>query len=115
MPDLSAADQRRERILAVVRGIPAGRVMGYGEVARLAGFPRAARLVARTLADADEPGLPWHRVLRADRRIALPEGSRGFAEQRRRLRAEGLQVDERGRVKAPASTPGRSLDREVWG
>ncbi len=114
MPCLSAADQRRERILAVVRGIPAGRVMGYGEVARVAGYPRAARLVARVMAETADQALPWHRVLRADRRIAMPEDSAGFVEQRRRLRAEGLQVDERGRVSVPAADPRQDLDRALW-
>lgn len=115
MSDLSAADVRRQRILAVVRAIPAGQVRGYGEVARIAGYPRAARLVARTLGEADEPDLPWHRVLRADRRIAFAPGSRGFREQRRRLLAEGLKVDAAGRVAAAPADPRRHLDREVWG
>ena len=115
MSDLSAADQRRLRILAAVRAIPPGRVMGYGEVARAAGYPRGARLVARVLGEADDPALPWHRVLRADRRIAFPPDSRGFREQRRRLQAEGLKVDPAGRVGAPPADPRRDLDREVWG
>lgn len=115
MPDLSAADPRRERILAVVRSIPAGEVRGYGQVALIAGYPRAARLVARVLSETNEPGLPWHRVLRADRRIAFPPGSRGFLAQRRLLRAEGVEVDAQGRVRKAAADPRHSLDRSLWG
>ncbi len=65
------------RILAAVRAIAPGQVAGYGEVARRAGLPGRARLAARVLAGNDDPTLPWHRVLRADGRIAFPPGSAG--------------------------------------
>ncbi|MBS7456201.1 MGMT family protein [Coralloluteibacterium stylophorae] len=108
----AAAALRRARILAAVRAIPRGHVAGYGVIARRAGYPRHARLVARILAEHEEPELPWHRVLRADGRIAFPGGSRGFREQCRRLRAEGVRV-EAGRVRMP--DPGEDLDAAVWG
>jgi len=108
MPDLSAAD----RILAAIRAIPRGQVAGYGHVARRAGLPGRARLVARILSENSDARLPWHRVLRSDGRIAFPEGSKGFREQSRRLLAEGVPV-ERGRVRMPA--PERDLDAELWG
>jgi methylated-DNA-protein-cysteine methyltransferase-like protein len=101
-----------ERILAAVRAIPRGKVAAYGEVARRAGLPRRARLVARLLSGNADPALPWHRVLRADGRIAFPEGSEGHLEQVRRLRAEGVRV-EQGRVRMP--TRGTDLDAELWG
>ena len=101
-----------DRILAAVRAIPSGRVASYGEIARRAGLPRRARLVARVLAQNEDPDLPWHRVLRADGRIAFAPGSRGYREQGRRLRAEGVRVDK-GRVRlAPA---GDDLDALLWG
>jgi methylated-DNA-protein-cysteine methyltransferase-like protein len=100
-----------DRILAAVRAIPAGRVASYGEVARRAGLPRRARLVARVLSNNEDPDLPWHRVLRADGRIAFPPGSRGFREQGRRLRAEGVKV-EKGKVKLAAPD---NLDALLWG
>ncbi|HEX4854490.1 MGMT family protein [Arenimonas sp.] len=101
----------RQRILAAVRAIPAGEVAGYGEVARRAGLPGRARLVARILSAGDEPGLPWHRVLRSDGRIAFPEGSEGFDEQVQRLRAEGVRV-EAGRVRGQRAAP--TLDEMLW-
>jgi len=107
-------DSARDRILAAVRAIPRGQVAGYGEVARRAGLPGRARLVARVLAANDDAALPWHRVVRADGRIALPPGSAGWREQSRRLVAEGVQVDQ-GRVRMPrAGGPGR-LDVLLWG
>lgn len=101
-----------ERILAAVREIPHGEVAGYGEVARRAGLPGRARWVARLLAASDDPGLPWHRVLRSDGRIAFPAGSSAWQEQARLLRGEGVAVVE-GRVRGGRRA--RSLDAEVWG
>jgi len=110
MSALSAADA----ILAAVRAIPVGRVASYGEVARRAGLPRRARLVARTLASTDED-VPWHRVVRSDGRIAFAEGSRGFREQVKRLRAEGVAV-ARGRVSGfPRRDEPETLDALLWG
>lgn len=100
------------RILEVIRQIPRGQVLGYGEVAAKAGLPGRARLVARLLGLNDDPALPWHRVLRSDGRIAMPEGSAGWREQSQRLRAEGVLV-EKGRVKRVK--PARDLDAAIWG
>ena len=108
MTDLSAA----ERILATIRAIPRGQVAGYGEVARRAGLPGRARLVARVLSENQDAGLPWHRVLRSDGRIAFPENSRAWREQARRLRAEGVVV-EKGRVRGQRAAA--TLDEQVWG
>jgi methylated-DNA-protein-cysteine methyltransferase-like protein len=111
LSDPSATANRR-RILAAVRALSPGEVAGYGEVARRAGLPGRARLVARILAAGDEPGLPWHRVLRSDGRIAFPPGSEGYDEQVQRLRAEGVVV-EAGRVRGQRAAA--SLDEQLWG
>ena len=50
----------------VVRRIPAGSVSTYGQVARLAGMPRSARLVGYAMASCQDPTVPCHRVVRAD-------------------------------------------------
>lgn len=104
------------RIHAAIRAVPRGQVASYGEIARRAGLPGRARLVARVLSTGDVPGLPWHRILRADGRIAFPEGSAGHAEQCARLRTEGVAV-ERGRVRrmpVPRSVA-ETLDEALWG
>ncbi len=91
-------DASVERIVEVLRSIPEGTVASYGEVAAAAGVPRGARLVARVLSSMSRKhGLPWHRVVRADRRIALPRGG-GFELQKALLEAEGLRVAEDGAV-----------------
>ncbi len=108
------ADATRDSILAVVRAIPRGQVAGYGEVARRAGLPGRARLVARILSTNADASLPWHRVLRSDGRIAMPPGSRGWREQSQRLRAEGVEVTD-GRVRMPAAAADAGLDALLWG
>ena len=107
-----AGDDAVRRLLAAVHAIPRGQVAGYGEVARRAGLPGRARLAARVLSGNTDPDLPWHRVLRADGRIAFPEGSDGFREQAQRLRAEGVAVVN-GRVRLPTRA-GTDLDAELW-
>lgn len=100
-----------DRILAAIRAVPHGSVAGYGRIAQRAGLPGRARLVARVLAQNDDPALPWQRIVRSDGRIAFPVGSPGFEEQARRLRAEGVEV-RNGRVRIPE--PDDSLDAAVW-
>lgn len=100
------------RILAIIRAIPSGQVAGYGEVARRAGLPGRARMVARLLSHNDDPTLPWHRVLRSDGRIAFPHDAPEFAEQSQRLRAEGVRV-EAGRVRGVRVAA--TLDEQIWG
>jgi len=79
------------RIRATILKIPRGKVSTYGAVARAAGFPGAARQAVRALHQSH--GLPWHRVVAAGGRIALP-GEHGF-EQRFRLEAEGVKFSGR--------------------
>jgi methylated-DNA-protein-cysteine methyltransferase related protein len=115
MADLSPAPTPAERILDAIRAIPRGQVAGYGHIARRAGLPGRARMVARVLRDNTDPKLPWHRVLRSDGRIAFPPDSDGFAEQTQRLRAEGIDVRE-GRVRVSEAMPagGDDLDAALW-
>ncbi|MBS0456583.1 MAG: MGMT family protein [Proteobacteria bacterium] len=108
----AASAAARARILAAIRAIPIGRVAGYGVIARRAGLPGRARLVARILSGNDDPTLPWHRVLRSDGRIAFPPDSLDAAEQAQRLRAEGVSV-ENGRVRDAARSEA-SLDALLW-
>jgi methylated-DNA-protein-cysteine methyltransferase-like protein len=93
------------RIVAVLKALPRGTVTSYGEVASAAGIPNGARAVVRVLhAMSRKEGLPWHRVIRADGRIALPRGE-GFELQKALLEEEGVSVSEDGRVKKPPRRP----------
>ena len=77
------------RVLTVVSRIPAGRVATYGDVARLAGRPGAARAVGNILREADRPCLPYHRVIAAGGKLG---GYTSLALKRSLLSAEGLTV-----------------------
>ncbi|MCL6618539.1 MAG: MGMT family protein [Thermomonas hydrothermalis] len=101
-----------QRILAAVRAVPPGQVASYGVIASRAGLPGRARWVARVLASNDDPALPWHRIVRADGRIAFPPASPEFRTQCRRLRAEGVQVQQ-GRIRCPAGDD-ETLDALLW-
>jgi methylated-DNA-protein-cysteine methyltransferase-like protein len=80
-------------VYAAVRKIPRGRVLTYGQVARLLGVPRGARAVGwalRALSATEERRVPWHRVVGAGGRISLRAGP-GPELQRRLLRREGVR------------------------
>ena len=94
------------RVLTVVSRIPAGRVVTYGDVARMAGRPRAARAVGQIMSTSTRRGLPYHRVIAAGGALG---GYGGNVELKAALlAAEGLIV-RRGRVwglrHAPLGTP----------
>lgn len=80
-------------VLAVLRRLTPGQVVTYGEVAREAGHPGAARAVGTLLRDL--PDVAWWRVVAADGRV-FPGA---VAEATRRLGAEGVTVRD-GRVVA---------------
>src|SRR5205809_4881733 len=85
------------RMRATVRRIPRGKVATYGDVAKAAGFPGAARQVVWALYHAGGT-LPWHRVVGAGGRIRLP-GEAGL-EQRTRLASEGVRF-QRDQIPMP--------------
>jgi O-6-methylguanine DNA methyltransferase len=93
-------------VIAVVRRIPPGRVASYGDIARLAGRPRAARAVGTIMRRSNAPGVPCHRVIAADGRLA---GYGGAPEVKRMLlQAEGIVVrGMRVRSLADVRWPGR--------
>ena len=119
-PARRARSNAFERVYAVVRRIPRGRVATYGEVAALAGWPRAPRVAGFALRAL--PGgspVPWHRVVAAGGRLSLARLSpAGAVTQRMRLEREGVRFDARGRVRFElhglgrrGRTPGRSRRR----
>ena len=77
-------------MLAVVRRIPPGLVSTYGEVAEMAGRPRAARAVGNIMRDCHRPDVPCHRVVAAGGRL----GGYGGRETLKRslLAAEGVAL-----------------------
>lgn len=95
------------RIHAVVRRIPRGRVATYGQIARLAGLGRRARLVGYAMSALPSgTRIPWHRVINSQGAISARTGNpTGAFNQRLLLEAEGVKFDSRGRV---------SLERYGW-
>jgi len=91
------------RVLTTVRRIPPGRVATYGDVAALAGKPRAARAVGNIMREGRRPDVPCHRVIAAGGRLGGYGGSEVL--KRSLLIAEGVPV---------SGTRVRELDRIRW-
>lgn len=80
----------RQNVLDIVRRIPRGKVMSYGEVAKRAGKPGAARAVGAIMKTNYDQKIPCHRVVRAD---GAPGGyNRGEENKRNILRKEGVAI-----------------------
>ena len=86
----------RERVYAIVRRIPSGRVMTYGQIAELLGEGYTPRTVGFVMHSSPD-GTPWHRVINAQGatstgRLVLPHD-----KQQRLLEQEGLVFNDKGR------------------
>jgi methylated-DNA-protein-cysteine methyltransferase-like protein len=94
-----------EEVIAIIRAIPPGKVVTYGQIAAMAGHPRNTRGVVWILhACSEADDLPWFRVVNREGRISLPPG-RGYERQKALLAAEGIRFDRRGRI---------DLKRYLW-
>ncbi|RSK34297.1 MGMT family protein [Bhargavaea beijingensis] len=81
-----------ERVVKLLKEVPAGTVASYGQIARLAGNPGGARHVSRILHSMSRKhGIPWHRIVNAKGEIVISDGEAAF-EQEERLREEGVPV-----------------------
>jgi len=108
-------DRWVKAVWQVVRDIPRGHVLTYGEVARLAGMSRAARRVSMAMRRAPrEMDLPWHRVINSQGKISLPADSEGFREQKELLEEEGV-IFLKGRIDLDRFGYKGALDRLLWG
>ena len=96
----------------LVRQIPPGRVMSYGQIARLLSRPLTPRAVGWAMRACPED-VPWHRIVAADGRCSADRG-KPWGRQRRRLEAEGVRFTADGRVDMArhgwGSTPERAAD-----
>ena len=80
----------RARVLTAVRRIPPGRVATYGDIAAVAGSPRASRAVGNIMRECRSVGVPCHRVIAAGGRLGGFGGN--LQLKRELLRAEGILV-----------------------
>ena len=86
-----------QRVWQIIASIPEGYVTTYGDIARLAGSPRAARQVGGVLKRLPEGSrLPWHRVVNRHGVISLTGPD--LQRQRQALLSEGVQVPGSGQI-----------------
>lgn len=87
-----------ENVIAIIKLIPEGKVMTYGQIAALAGNPRGARQVARVLHSMSRKyQLPWHRVINSIGKISIQD-KESKDLQRAFLEGEGIEVKEDNRI-----------------
>lgn len=81
-----------ESVVEIIKSIPEGRVMTYGQIAECAGSPRGARQVVRILHSLSaKHGLPWHRVVNAKGEVAIQEEESRYM-QKLYLENEGVEI-----------------------
>lgn len=86
------------KVIKIIKSIPEGYVMSYGQIAELAGSARGARQVVRILHSMSKAyELPWHRVVNAKGQIAITDDESRF-QQIIYLRDEGVEVDHSGQI-----------------
>lgn len=88
------SNELAQMILAVVSQIPKGKVASYGQIAKLAGLPKHARLVGRVLGQIeDRTAIPWHRVINSQGKISTTQlTEHGDHLQQILLLSEGVVV-----------------------
>ncbi len=83
----------QKKVVGIVKSIPSGKVVSYGQVALALGIPRAARQVGWTLRNLSPDALPWWRVINNAGRISIKNNIYVDAEvQKKLLEAEGVKV-----------------------
>ncbi len=89
-----------ERVYALVKRVPRGRVTTYGDLAVALGLRSASRHVGFALAalPRERDDVPWHRVINSQGRLSSRVGGAPSGRQEQRLEAEGIEVSATGRV-----------------
>jgi methylated-DNA-protein-cysteine methyltransferase-like protein len=90
----------QEQVYAIVRQVPAGRVITYGAIARVLGDPRKARQVGWALAATprESPPIQAHRVVNARGDIPGGHAGRRYRVHRKKLETEGVVFEQDGRI-----------------
>jgi len=92
-----ASDGFFERVYELVRQVPEGRVVSYGQIATMLGDPRQARVVGWAMRDSPAD-VPWHRVVNSKGQVSTRNLSGGFNTQRALLEDEGVEFSPSGRI-----------------
>ncbi|WP_071620237.1 MGMT family protein [Rossellomorea aquimaris] len=87
-----------EKAIAIIKSIPFGKVMTYGQIAAYAGSPRGARQVVRILHSmSSKHDLPWHRVVNSEGKIGFKDEGQ-YNHQQHLLLSEGVLLNEKGKI-----------------
>lgn len=87
--------QFRERVIEIIKGIPKGKVVSYGQVAAFARSPRAARVVGGILRASDLDSVPWWRVINNRGEISIKASFEATKFlQKQLLEGEGVAVSK---------------------
>lgn len=94
-----------EQVYKVTQAIPAGKVTSYGRIAHMLGRPHAARAVGYALSALKEgmagytaATVPWQRVVNSHGRVSIHHHEHSASQQIALLRAEGVAIDDKGRI-----------------
>ena len=87
----------RERVYAIVRAIPPGRVMTYGQIAGILGEGYTARTVGFVMGGADGESVPWQRVINSQGKCSTGRLTIPLNLQQQLLEAEGVIFSEKGK------------------
>jgi methylated-DNA-protein-cysteine methyltransferase-like protein len=87
----------RERVYAIVRDIPPGKVMTYGQIAMILGEGYTARTVGYVMGGADSESVPWQRVINSQGKCSTGRLTIPLNLQQELLEAEGVVFSERGK------------------
>ncbi len=87
-----------QRIYSIVRSIPFGKIMTYGQVAKKAGGCSARNVGYAMAALPFDSDVPWQRVINAKGCISQRADGNGNLVQRQILEAEGVSFNDNGRV-----------------
>lgn len=92
---MNDTNELQRQILEVVALIPFGKVATYGQIAKLAGLPKHARLVGTVLKNLDEGSqLPWHRVINSQGKVSTTNlDEHGENRQLKLLKNEGVLLE----------------------
>lgn len=86
----------RKKVYELVKRIPAGRVMTYGQIARILGEEYTARTVGFVMKMANLDEVPWHRVINSRGGCSTTRLTFPVNLQQRLLEQEGVQFDDKG-------------------
>ncbi len=116
IPDKVKDKNYRDKVYAMVREIPAGKVMTYGQIAVILGEGYTPRTVGFVMNAASEENVPWQRVINSQGSCSTAKITMPMNIQQKLLEEEGVSFNEKGRCdleKYRWSPPEETQDSKV--